>query len=259
MADFAEQLRSRSRTIGYWMASGDPAATERIARVGYDFVCLDLQHGLMDEGKAHQALVAVDAGGSNGIIRVRSNDASLIGRALDAGARAVIVPLVNSPAEAEQAARACRYPPLGIRSFGPIRSSLRVGPLPGQANRSVACIVMVETAAALESLDEICSVDGVDGVYVGPADLALALGADDPQEGPSMPEFKEALARVIDVAKRAGIAAGLHCYAGDGASEALSAGFTFVCLSNDLNHLEAAARSELARAQRPTEPLGSQR
>jgi 4-hydroxy-2-oxoheptanedioate aldolase len=250
--DFAARLRARETVVGYWMTSDNPVATERVARVGFDYVCLDMQHGLIGYAGCVRGLTAIDAAGAAGAVRVPSNDASWIGRVLDAGARAVIVPLVNSAAEAARAAGACRYPPVGIRSYGPMRSALRIGPNPRQADESVACIVMIETRQGLDSLEAICATPGVDAVYIGPSDLALALGGDQPSAAATLPEFEPALERVRTVAEKAGIAVGFHCPNGQAAAGALAAGFTMVTISNDLNHLEAAAASHLATARGQT-------
>jgi 4-hydroxy-2-oxoheptanedioate aldolase len=193
--------------------------------------------------------MAVTAGGSTGVVRVPVNEPSWIGRALDAGAEAVIVPLVNSAAEAAAAARACRYPPNGVRSFGPMRSGLRTGLDPRVADESVACIVMIETREGLADVQRICATPGVDGVYIGPSDLAISLGHGTPAEGRALPEFGEALATVRAAASAAGIAAGMHCVDGAMAAESLKSGFTFVSVSNDLNHISAFVRRELLAAE----------
>ena len=133
-ASFAERLRAAHGLVGYWIGSDNAAMTERIARIGFDYVCLDAQHGLLDAAACLRGLFAIDAAapvsGTAGLVRVSVNRPEEIGRALDAGAAGVIVPLVNSAAEAVAAARACRYPPNGIRSYGPVRSGLRIGPDP---------------------------------------------------------------------------------------------------------------------------------
>jgi 4-hydroxy-2-oxoheptanedioate aldolase len=241
---FTRRLRSRETISGYWISSGSPVLVERVALTGYDYVCIDLQHGLMDYAAMLNSLIAIEAGGSAAVVRVPNHDPAWVARALDAGAQTVIVPLVNNADEAAQAVRACQYPPDGIRSFGPTRSSLRIGPDPRAADASVGCVVMIETAEAVDSIEAICTVPGLTGVYVGPSDLALALGADSPAAGPGMPEFGQTLARVRKAAAASGIAAGMHCYTGDEAAKALADGFTFFSLSNDLNHLEQHARRQ---------------
>lgn len=247
--DFAKRLRDREQTIGYWVSTDNPPMTERLARLGYDYICLDMQHGMIDYEGSVRGLMAIDMGSSAGVVRVYGNDPIWIGRALDAGAQAVIVPLIDSADEAAAAVRACRYPPHGRRSYGPVRSALRIGPTPGDANDAVACIVMIETQQALADIEAICAVPGVDGIYVGPFDLALAIGADRPQDGPEIPEFNDALKLIVASAEAAGIAAGMHCNDGAAAARALSSGFTFVSISNDLGHLSAAAAAQLSRAR----------
>lgn len=246
--DFAARLRSRERLVGYWITLDSPASTERIAATGYDYLCLDLQHGLLDYPGALAGVMAAELGGSSGVVRVPANDPAWIGKALDAGARAVIVPLVDTAAEAERAARACRYPPAGVRSFGPARSSLRIGPAPRDADRQVACIVMIETATGLANAAEICAVPGVDAVYVGPSDLSIAVGGDTPQHGWGLPAFAAALATIRAAAAGAGVACGLHVTDGTRAARAFADGFDFVSISSDLTHLEAYSRAELAKA-----------
>ncbi|HEX3593416.1 MAG TPA: aldolase/citrate lyase family protein [Pseudonocardiaceae bacterium] len=249
--DFATRLRSRERLVGYWITLDSPPSTERIAAAGYDYLCLDLQHGLLDYAGALAGVMAAELGGSTGVVRVPVNDSAWIGKALDTGARAVIVPLVDTAEDAERAARACRYPPAGGRSFGPARSSLRIGPAPREADAQVACIVMIETATGLANAAEICGVPGVDAVYVGPSDLSIAVGGDTPQYGWKLREFSEALATIRSAAATAGVACGLHVTDGTRAARAFADGFDFVSISNDLTHLEAYTRAELAKARTP--------
>ena len=243
---FAARLRRRERILGYWVVCDNPEGTERIAGLGYDYICVDGQHGLIDYGRWRAALIAIDARGiSAGIVRVPAADLTWIGLALDAGARGVIVPLVDNAAEAAAAVRACRYPPAGARSFGPIRSGLRIGPKPADANEAVACIVMIETAGALRDLPAICATRGLDGVYVGPSDLRLAVGGAFPGDPAVAGEFDAAVAAVADAARTAGIAAGIHCPDGATASARLAAGFTFATVASDILHLEKAAADHL--------------
>ncbi|OHV77041.1 HpcH/HpaI aldolase/citrate lyase family protein [Rhizobium sp. LCM 4573] len=253
---FAARLRNRERIVGYWTQLPVPAVQERIARHGYDYVCFDAQHGFLDYQAILNGLIAIDAGaalGKNdcaGLVRVAANNVALIGQALDAGAQGVIVPLIDTADEARAAVRACRFPPSGLRSYGPMRAGLRSGPETGRMNDEVACVVMVETEEGLKNLEEICSVDGVDGIYVGPADLMLALGGRTVTDPEKTGEFEAALKRIADVAAKAGIAAGIHTPAGDVAARRLAERYTFATISSDLNHLDrvAADHLKLARA-----------
>src|SRR5579875_3954952 len=249
---FAGRLRARQRLVGYWVVCDNAVGTERIAGLGYDYVCIDGQHGLLDYAGWLTALTAIDArGGSAGLVRVPANDAAWIGRALDAGARGVIVPLIDDAEETAQAVRACRYPPAGIRSYGPMRAGLRVGPVPADSDASVVCLAMIETAEALANLEGICATPGLDGVYVGPSDLTLAIGGRYPGDPSVEDRFDQALAEIVRAAASAGIAAGVHCPDGATAARRLAQGFTVATVSSDLVHLERAAADHLRAALSP--------
>lgn len=250
-AQFATRLRAREPVVGYWCALDAPPATERIARLGYDYVCLDGQHGYLGYQGLLGSLIAVDAAGGHttGLVRVEANDLTPIGRALDAGAAGVIVPLVDSAADAAAAVAAARYPPLGRRSFAGNRAAPRIGPTPAEANEATVVIAMIETTGALSDVDAICATPGLDGVYVGPSDLSLAIGGAFPFDPAVSARFDEALAAVREAARLAGIAAGVHTSDGVTAARRLAEGFTFASVASDLGHLEAAARDHLAAAR----------
>jgi 4-hydroxy-2-oxoheptanedioate aldolase len=248
--NFVARLRAREQLVGYWIVTDNQPAVERIAGLGYDYVAVDGQHGLLDYRAWLSSMTAVDARGSSaGMVRVPAVDPVWIGKALDTGARGVIVPLVNTAEEASLAVRACRYPPDGVRSFGPFRSSLRIGPAPADANASVVCLAMIETEHGLRNLDDICATPGLDGLYVGPADLTLAVGGKHPGDQSVRPAFDDALDRILAVAEKHGIACALHCPDGESAARAFERGFTMTTISNDLAHLEQAAATHLTAAK----------
>jgi 4-hydroxy-2-oxoheptanedioate aldolase len=247
--EFARKIRARERAVGYWCVLDAPVATERIARLGYDYVALDAQHGLLGCSGLLNGLMAIDAGQTAvGLVRVDSNNATSIGRALDAGAAGVIVPLVDTAEDAAAAVAAAKYPPLGRRSYGPMRSALRVGPIPAEANASTLVFAMIETPEGLANVKEICATPGLDGIYVGPSDLSLAVGGAFPNDPAIQAEFDEALAVIADAAAAAGIAAGIHTAAGPIAAQRLKQGYTFVSIASDLTHLELAAKAHLDAA-----------
>ena len=246
MPSFADRLRTREQLLGYWSALDAPVATERIARLGYDYVCLDGQHGYLGYPGMLGALLAVAAAGGTGLVRVEANDITPIGRALDAGASGVIVPLVNSPEDAAAAIASVRYPPDGHRSFAANRSGLR----PAEANARNVVIAMIETPGALSALDAICATPGLDGVYVGPSDLSLAVGGAFPMDPAVSTEFEAAVERVRTSAASAGIAAGIHTPNGATAARRLAEGFTFASIASDLSHLEQAAKGHLEEARK---------
>jgi 4-hydroxy-2-oxoheptanedioate aldolase len=243
---FAARVRAREQVLGYWAVLDAPVATERLARIGYDYVALDAQHGLLGYSGVLQGLMAIDAGGGIGVVRVEANHPTPIGRALDAGATAVIVPLVDDAEQAAAAVAAARYAPHGIRSYGPMRSGLRIGPRPDEANARTVVLAMIETAAGLANVESICATPGLDGIYVGPSDLSLALGAAFPNDPAIESEFAAALVRIQRAAAATGIAAGIHTPDGETARRRLGEGFTLASIASDLVHLEAAARAHLA-------------
>ena len=248
-ADRITRAKNKELTIGYWCVLDSPISTERLAMTGYDYVALDGQHGLMGYSGILQNLMAVDAAhGPAGIVRVEANNTAVIGQALDAGARGVIVPLVNNREEAEAAVRSARYPGAGIRSYGPMRSGLRVGPKPADADESVLLLVMIETPEGLANVEEICATEGIDGIYIGPSDLCLAVGGRFPNDPEVKEEFEAAITRTLSAARAADKIAAIHTASGDIAKERIAQGFTFITIASDLTHLEAAARQHLAQA-----------
>jgi 4-hydroxy-2-oxoheptanedioate aldolase len=196
------------------------------------------------------ALTAIDAAGrAVGMVRVGANDAATIGRALDAGAAGVIVPLINSADDAAAAVAASRYPPAGIRSYGPTRSMLRIGPAPVVANDTVVVFAMIETPDGLANVEAIAATPGIDGLYIGPSDLTIAIGGAAPGDPSVSDAFEAALIRIRQACVDNGIAAGLHTRSGEEAAKRMSEGFTVLTVAGDLNHLEAVALTHLNAAR----------
>ncbi|AJW41014.1 aldolase [Rhodococcus sp. 14-2496-1d] len=248
--EFAARVRNRERILGYWSVIDSPVSTEWLAHVGWDYIALDLQHGLIGYSGMLAGITAIDAAhGPAALVRVEANNATVIGRALDAGAAGVIVPLVDTAADAAAAVSAATYPPSGIRSYGPMRSQLRIGPDPAAANRDTVVLAMIETPQGLANVEEICAVPGLDGVYVGPSDLRLAVGGSSPTDPSVDAEFDAALVRVQKAAAAAGITAGIHTASGSIAAQRLSEGFTLATVASDLTHLKAVSAEHLTAAQ----------
>jgi 4-hydroxy-2-oxoheptanedioate aldolase len=239
--------RLKAGAVGFWLTLPSTVSAEKVAHVGYDVLGLDLQHGQSEYHDALAVLGAVGAAGVPLIVRVPANEAWWIGRVLDAGAEGVIVPLVNDGAEARQAVAACRYPPQGERSYGPLRSGMYIGPRPDVANEVVTCLVMIETARGLANVEEIASVPGVDALFIGPSDLAISLGMQPGADG--NPEFEASMARIRRAAIAAGIGVGLPCGSGLAARRRLDEGFTFAFAASDIGALVGAAEAELAAAR----------
>jgi 4-hydroxy-2-oxoheptanedioate aldolase len=163
--------RKGRETVGTWCSLPSPGAVETVAQSGFDWVVVDWQHGQFGGESLGIMIQVASLAGAVPLVRVPLNEPWLIQKALDLGAHGIIVPLVNTRAEAERAAAACRYPPLGVRSFGPIRAARTIGWEPDQANAEVVCIVQIETAESLENVEQIAATPGVDALFVGPADL----------------------------------------------------------------------------------------
>lgn len=231
-------------TLGAWTTLNTPVVAESLALIGHDYVCLDQQHGVIDDGTLAASLIAIASGGAAPLVRVAANTPSVIGKALDAGAEGVIVPLVNDRQEAERAVMSCNYPPRGDRSIGPIRiagSGRGRPPMPAQGT----CIVMAESATAVENIDEICSVPGVDAVYIGPADLAASLGVP-PTLGVAPGVHAEAIGKILAACARHDVVAGIHCGSTKQVLECAELGFRMITISSDTQLVTAAATSRFA-------------
>ncbi len=220
--------------LGAWATLGEPRLTNELATSGLDWVGLDAQHGHFDDRALRETLGHRSTAGAPLLVRVAANDPALIGRALDAGADGVIVPLVNTVADAEAAVAASRYPPLGVRSWGPLHGS-RLVHRPGSDGGDHAiplCAVMIETAAALEEVEQIAAVPGVDMVFVGPFDLSLALGMDvDDLLTPR--DDSEPLPRIIRACAAASILAGAYAGTPERAALLAAAGFRWIAATTD--------------------------
>ena len=231
-------------TLGGWCAIANPFAAEIIGRAGYDWVCIDTQHGLIGYEPMVSMLQALTGTGTPGLVRVADSDPAQIMKVLDAGAAGVVVPLVDSAQQAATIVGACRYPPHGFRSWGPIRASLiDKGLTPERANREVICVVMVETPAAVSNLDEILTVPGVDGVLVGRNDLALSSGV--ALSMAASPAQSAVVLSVQEACRRHGVVAGVAAGDTESAVRWLHAGFEMLALPSDVTLLTQGAHATL--------------
>ena len=239
-------------TINGWLSINSPFVAEIMAAQGYDSVTIDMQHGAVSYEGALGMLQAMRASGVVLMARVPWLDPGAIMKALDAGAYGIICPMVNTRADAERLVSYMRYPPLGTRSFGPTRANFSAGEgYAAEANGEMLAFAMIETAEAMANLDEIVRTPGLDGVYIGPADLTLGLsdGALPPGFDRKEPEMIAAIHRIRDAAKAAGIRAALHCGTPDYAAKAMNWGFDMVTLSNDVRLLAAEASRTVKQAR----------
>ena len=235
---------------GAWCASPSAVIAEAVAASGYDYVCVDMQHGAVEYADAVHMFQAIQGQGVTPIVRLVANDAALIGKAADAGALGIVVPLVNTAEEAAAAVAATRYPPRGSRSYGPVRASLVTGSRDVRDLEQVFVAVMVETAEGLANVEEIAATEGVDAIYCGPADLALAIGLDPAYERPER-EHIDAIERIRKACVDNGIIAGVHCVGGEMASRRLAQGFQMTTIINDVALVKSAGAAELKLAVAP--------
>jgi len=240
--------------FGLWAGIPSPLTAELAAAAGYDYVCVDLQHGGSTEATMVSMFQAAQAGGAVPLARLAWNEPWLIMRALDLGAAGVILPLIDNAAEAARAVQACRYPPHGKRSYGPVRAELVVGSATPEAlGEDVLCFAMIETRDGLENLDEIAATPGLDGLYIGPSDLALALGLP-PRPvvgdiGADRQVLADAIERVLEVCTANGLSPGMHCAAGEAALTYADRGFRLITVGVDTSWYKAAIRRELDAAR----------
>ena len=235
-------------TLGGWLSIPATLSAEVMARSGFDYVCIDTQHGAVDYQVAVELIRSIEHGGSRALVRVPWNEPGVIGKMLDAGAEGVIVPMVNTVEQAEAAVQACRYAPHGgSRSFGPTVAKLRHDDYVAWARDNVAVIPMIETAEALTNLDAILRVDGIDAVYVGPADLSLTLGLP-PGNNDGAAAFDDALADIVQACEGAGVVPGIHA-SGPLTPTRLEQGFRLITVIADQLALGDGAAAALSQAR----------
>jgi 4-hydroxy-2-oxoheptanedioate aldolase len=251
-ANRVKQLwRDKKPVACAWMSTPDTFIAETMAQAGLDAIVIDMQHGMaIGPDRAAVAMQAISTTDTLPMVRVPWNDPIYIQYALDAGAYGVIVPMVNNRAEAEKAAGACRYAPLGYRSNGANRARYYVGPdYFAHANEEVICLVMVETTEAIANLDEIATTPGMDGLYIGPSDLAITMGLTPRLDVPDKPHV-EAVQKVVDTARKHGIQAGIHTTGPEEVRRRYEQGFTFCTLGSDVGFVNAGVRAALEQLRR---------
>jgi 4-hydroxy-2-oxoheptanedioate aldolase len=228
-------------TINGWLTLPAALSAEIMGRAGFDTVTIDMQHGAIDYSDALMLLTALTATEATPMVRVPSSDPTFITRVLDIGALGVICPMINSAAEARAFAAGARYYPIGNRSSGPLRAAMVYGAdYFKQVNDAVVVLGMVETPGAIMNLDEILEIETMDGIYVGPNDLGIAMGmasGTDREE----PEF---LRTLEDIARRANAhrkIPGIHTNSSKYASRAIAMGFGFVTICADTGLIREGA------------------
>ncbi len=241
--------------VNGWLAIPSSFSAETMAHQNWDSLTVDMQHGINDYTSLVPMLTAISTTDVVPLVRAPWLEPGIIMKSLDAGAYGVICPMVSNGDDAERLVSYCRYPPKGNRSFGPVRATLYSGADYWQhANDTVVPFAMIETAEALEKLDEIMSVEGLDAIYVGPADLALAVGCK-PGFDPEEKAVVDAIELICATAKRHGVVPGIHCGSTRYAKRMIELGFQFVTLLGDAR-LMAMKSAELLSEMRETTAAG---
>lgn len=229
-----------------WLHSASPLSGEMVARLGWDCLVADMQHSMTGFDEMVTLLQVTTNLGATVLVRPPALDSALIGRLLDAGASGIICPMVSSVAEARALVSACRYPPLGSRSIGPVRARLLFGDdYVERANNRVLAIAMIETPGGLDALDDIARVPGLDGLFAGPSDIASSLGRP-PRMDTDDPAVLSALARIAQSGVKAGILAGLACETAAYARRMHAEGYRLFVTGSDLRLMVAASKRLLA-------------
>lgn len=235
-----------------WLSIGNALTVEVMAAQGYDSLTIDLQHGMIDDQTALGMLQAMRASQVTALVRAPWLAPAPIMRALDAGANGVICPMVSSPRQAAELVSYVRYPPRGARSYGPTRAVFSAGgDYTADADDAILCFAMIETREAIDNLEDIVSTPGLDGVYVGPVDLTLALTGRAHAIGfdREEPDLVEVIQRIVTAAHEAGIRAGIHCAAPSYAAKAAGWGYDLVTVSNDVRMLASTAAATAAQTR----------
>ncbi len=236
--------------INGWLQIPSAFSAEVMAKQGWDSCTIDMQHGVVDYPNALSMLQSISTTDVTPLTRVNWNEPGQIMKILDAGSYGIICPMVSNRKEAENFVNACLYPPKGYRSFGPVRASLYGGDdYSKHADKEILKLAMIETKEAIQNLDEILDTPNLDGIYIGPADLSLAVGE---EPGFDKPEntiaFKEII-KILDAAKKRNLLAGIHNGSVEYAQKMIKKGFNLVTIGSDQRFMSAGAKENIERAK----------
>ncbi len=256
-AEFKNELRAGNPKLGLFLNSHSPTIAEQLAHSGYDWLLVDTQHGPMGNERLSAMLGGIANGGAKSLVRVEGfHDRGGIQQSLDMGADGVLVPYINTAAEARQAVSCTKYPTTGTRSvYFPQRSMNKDGLLgyAGNWNKNGIVALQVETADCIKNIDEIASVPGVDILFLGQNDLCMSMGLYEKYEFPHMytsPELNAATQSLVNAAKKNNIILGLFLFGTARVGEFLDKGFTFISIGNDLHHVLTQAGAYVVDVER---------
>ena len=239
--------------VNGWLQIPSTVSAEVMAHQGWDSLTVDMQHGLVDYTNALPMLQTISSTDVTPLARVNWNEPGQIMKILDAGCYGIICPMVSNKEEAERFVQACMYPPRGYRSFGPVRGLIYGGAdYADHANDEILKLAMIETKESLDKLDEIMSTDGVDGIYIGPADLSLAIGEKPGFDRAEDTKAYSEILRILEYAKKNNIFAGIHNGSVDYAKKMIEKGFQFVTVGSDSRFISAGAKNTVEKLKGKT-------
>jgi 4-hydroxy-2-oxoheptanedioate aldolase len=241
---FAGRLRAGETVYTAWCSLASPPIVEIAAREGFKAVTIDGQHGLWTHEQMRDGIAAIRQGGAAPIVRIALEEFGMASRMLDWSAEGIVAPMINNVADAKRFVDACKFPPIGERSWGPHRAMMLAGvsdmkTFLREANDNIVTLAMIETQEAMDNVDAIAAVPGIDVLFVGPSDLSITLtkGA---ELDPHSKLVEAANDKVLAAAKKAGKFAGLYCATAERAVEVSKRGFRFCAVGNDLGFVRAA-------------------
>ena len=239
-----ELMKAGKPVVNGWLSAPSSVTAEVMAHQGFDSLTIDLQHGLTDYSSALPMLQAISSTDVTPLARVNWNEPGQIMKILDAGSYGVICPMVSNKQDAERFVQACMYPPNGYRSFGPVRGLIYGGSdYAKHADQEMLKFAMIETKESLDKLDEIMSVKGIDGIYIGPADLSLAIGEEPGFDKQENTKAYSQILRILEHAKKNKIFAGIHNGTPEYALKMIDKGFNFVTIGADQRAMSAGAKA----------------
>ena len=248
-----EIFKSGKSAINGWLQIPNSFTAELMANQNWDSLTLDMQHGVIDYSNAVGMLQAISTTNVVPMARVNWNEPGQIMKILDAGAYGIICPMVSNKKEAENFIKACMYPPDGFRSYGPIRGLVYGGPdYAEESNNEILKFAMIETKESLENLDEIMKTPGLDGIYIGPADLSLAIGQKPSFDKPEGDPVYEVIMKILDHAKKNKIIAGIQNGQPEYAEKMIKKGFQLVTIGSDQRYMAAASKAALGKLKKDT-------
>ena len=246
-----EIFKSGKFAINGWLQIPNSFTAELMANQNWDSLTLDMQHGVIDYPNAVGMLQAISTSDVVPMARVNWNEPGQIMKILDAGAYGIICPMVSNKKEAENFVKACMYPPDGYRSYGPIRGLVYGGPdYADEANNEILKFAMIETKESLDNLDEIMKTPGLDGIYIGPADLSLAIGQKPSFDKPEGDPVYEVIMKILDHAKKNNIIAGIQNGQPEYAEKMIKKGFQLVTIGSDQRYMTAASKTALSKLKK---------